>query len=116
MDFVGTNTTAQGHYSVDRERVGPNAFDFSSGMVVSDSSAMNLNRDALYSGTPRTPVAQRTGITVRRFHAYDAGRAFMSVVVGKNILVEDFIAEKVARAFVNCEPYFDGITPSPCEN
>lgn len=102
---VGTNTEFPGTYSVERVQLGPTgAFMPATGDVIEDCSAKFNNADCLYFGTPRKPIAERTNIRITRFHGHDSGRAFMSVVVGKDVICEDFVAEKVGRNVLNCEP------------
>lgn len=91
-----------GVYSEERERLGPNAFNLVSGQRITDCSAKWLNRDCLYSGTPGKPTD--IDVLIQRFHGYDSGRAFLSVVSGDKIIVEDFVAERVAHTVLNCEP------------
>jgi hypothetical protein len=102
--FVGTNVDHAGEYSVAREELGPNAQNLYSNLILTDFDARYCNRDVLYSGTPNVALSTRTNIICQRIHGHDAGRAFITVVVGKNITVDVFKAEEVAHTMCNLEP------------
>jgi hypothetical protein len=104
VPFVGTNVDHAGEYSAEREAEGPNAQNLYSNLILTDFDARYLNKDVLYSGTPGKPVETRTDIICTRIWGHDAGRAFISVTVGKNITVDTFRAEKVAHTMCNIEP------------